>query len=290
MPLPGTARRCAWRWACRWPWCAVQAGHAPGESPEDAARKARYRALAEAARSQGAQEVLLAQHADDQVETVLLALSRGAGLPGLAAMPAAFERHGMHFGRPLLAVSAAAIRAWLQSTTRWPMCEDPTNADLAFTRNRIRHVLLPRWRTALPSTAKPLPARPARGQAQQLLDEVAAQKTCGPPASRPPSSRCRPSAAPGQATCCGTGCARRMAPVVQRAQLAELLDQVQACTTRGHQIRIKVGGGFVERGRSLAYRPGECRYNPEVLRGAARSQQHRQQSAAHLIFLHIQWH
>ena len=67
---------------------AVDARHAAGESPEDAARKARYRALAGAAAEAGAATVLLAQHADDQVETLLLALSRGAGLPGLAAMPA----------------------------------------------------------------------------------------------------------------------------------------------------------------------------------------------------------
>jgi tRNA(Ile)-lysidine synthase len=78
----------------------VDARHEPGESPEDAARKARYAALAQTASSLGIQSVLLGQHADDQVETLLLALSRGAGLPGLAAMPARFERHGMRFERP----------------------------------------------------------------------------------------------------------------------------------------------------------------------------------------------
>ena len=86
----------------------VDARNAPGASPEDAARKARYTALAQAASAAGLKSVWLAQHADDQVETMLLALSRGAGLPGLAAMPARFERHGMRFERPLLATSGAA--------------------------------------------------------------------------------------------------------------------------------------------------------------------------------------
>ncbi|MFI4928477.1 MAG: tRNA lysidine(34) synthetase TilS, partial [Burkholderiales bacterium] len=120
----------------------VAARNAPGESPEDAARNARYQALARAARDAGLQAVLLGQHADDQVETLLLALSRGAGLPGLAAMAPVFQREGMVFVRPLLAIGAQAIRDWV-AELGIPVVEDPTNADTAFTRNRIRHVVLP---------------------------------------------------------------------------------------------------------------------------------------------------
>ncbi|MBC7603916.1 MAG: tRNA lysidine(34) synthetase TilS, partial [Ramlibacter sp.] len=70
----------------------VDARHEPGQSPEDAARRSRYAAIGDAIRSEwpgeAPCEVAVAQHPDDQVEPVLLALSRGAGLPGLAAMPA----------------------------------------------------------------------------------------------------------------------------------------------------------------------------------------------------------
>src|SRR4051794_33933613 len=103
----------------------VAAAHATGESPEDAARKARYAALATIASSLRLACVLLAQHADDQVETLLLALSRGAGLPGLAAMSPRFERHGMRFERPLLGVSGPAIRAWL-AAEQIAFIDDPT--------------------------------------------------------------------------------------------------------------------------------------------------------------------
>ncbi|MFZ1499510.1 MAG: tRNA lysidine(34) synthetase TilS, partial [Giesbergeria sp.] len=77
----------------------VAAGAAPGQSPEEAARSARYKAF-EALALDGIgliaiQSIALAQHADDQVETLLLALSRGAGLPGLAAMPGHWQRAGI---------------------------------------------------------------------------------------------------------------------------------------------------------------------------------------------------
>ncbi len=224
----------------------VDARHAGGESPEDAARKARYSALAAAARHSGAQQVLLAQHADDQVETLLLALSRGAGLPGLAAMPAAFERHGMAFGRPLLGVSGPAIRAWL-SERHIAWVDDPTNANTAYTRNRIRHVLLPALAQAFPQYRETL-ARSARhaAQAQVLLDELAALDLNA--AGDPPTIAALRALSRER---CGNALRhwlrRAHGAAASAAQLDELLDQVEACSTRGHRIRIKVGAGWVER-------------------------------------------
>ena len=247
----------------------VQARHAPGESPEDAARRARYGALAEAAREAGAGCVWLGQHADDQAETVLLALSRGAGLPGLAAMPAAFEREGMRFERPLLAVPGAELRQWLEEGgIAW--VEDPTNADEAFTRNRIRRQLLPALEAAFPQFRDTF-ARSARhaAQAQALLAQVAADDLAA--VADGAGGLVTPGLAGLQALtrerqanllrhwlrqAHGVGCSA--------AQLQELLDQVDACRTRGHRIHLRVGPGHVVRqGEGLAFLPDGARVPPQ---------------------------
>ena len=237
----------------------VDARHAAGESPEDAARRARYTALAEAATAIGVSTVLLAQHADDQVETLLLALSRGAGLPGLAAMPARFERHGVQFVRPLLEVAAPEIRAWLDAAGI-AFIDDPSNADTAFTRNRIRHELMPALEKTFPRFRDTF-ARSARhaAQAQELLLAIAAddlEAVGNPPAIQGlrQLSRAR------QANVLRHWLRVAHEAAASAAQMEELLDQVAACATRGHGIRIKVASGFVERvGDRLAYLPHEAR-------------------------------
>lgn len=231
----------------------VNARHAAGDSPEDAARKARYTALAELASAAGAHDVLLAQHADDQAETLLLALSRGAGLPGLAAMAAHFERHGRHFHRPWLGLASVDIRAWLQDRAL-PFVEDPSNTNTAFTRNRIRHQLLPALATAFPQFRDTF-ARSARhaAQAQELLQALALldlAHTGEPPTIRGlqslPENR--------QANLLRHWLKTRHNALPSSAQMDALLRQIAACTTRGHQIHLKVAGGFVERqGDRLAY-------------------------------------
>jgi tRNA(Ile)-lysidine synthase len=233
----------------------VSARHAPGESPEDAARQARYQALARAARDNGLQTVLLGQHADDQVETLLLALSRGAGLPGLAAMAPVFQRDGVVFVRPLLALSARIIREWI-AQQGVPVVEDPTNADTSFTRNRIRHLLLPALEEAFPQYRETF-ARSSRhaAQAQELLETVAVEDLArmgGVPAIT--ALQVLPRARQGNTLRHWLRTAHNASP--SAAQLEELLDQVADCKTRGHQIRIKVGAGMVERqGERLQYLP-----------------------------------
>jgi tRNA(Ile)-lysidine synthase len=233
----------------------VQAAHAPGQSPEDAARAVRYTALADMAQQAGASMVLLGQHADDQAETLLLALSRGAGLPGLAAMPDRFVRHGVVFGRPLLGLPSAALREWLDVTGH-AFVEDPTNTDLRYTRNRIRAILMPAWEACFPGF-RPLLARSAghAAQAQVLLDDLARidlAQAGMPPAI--PALQLLSRERQGNAL---RHWLRQIAGVAaSTAQLDELLDQVADCRTRGHRIRIKVASGFVTReGGHLAFAP-----------------------------------
>jgi len=224
----------------------VDARHRGGESPEDAARRARYAALAAAARRLGLQHVLLAQHADDQVETLLLALSRGAGLPGLSGMPVRFEREGVAFERPLLALPGPALRQWLTGQGL-PWMEDPTNTDTRRTRNRIRHLLLPALAEAFPQFRQTF-ARSARhaAQAQPLLAALA-QQDLNVMGGEPSIGPLRALERDRQANVLRHWLRSLGAMAPSAAQLEELLDQVADCTTRGHRIRIKVSDGLVER-------------------------------------------
>lgn len=230
----------------------ANARHAPGESPEDAARRARYAALAASAAARGMRGLLLGQHADDQVETLLLALSRGAGLPGLSAMPARFERGGMVFYRPLLQIPCAVLRDWL---VRQPVefVDDPTNTDERYTRNRIRARLLPALHQAFPQFRATF-ARSARhaAQAQAVLVEVATQDLAT--AGNPPAIKALQALSPARQANLLRHWLLQQQATPSAAQLDQLLHQVAACTTRGHRIHLKVATGHVTRqGASLHY-------------------------------------
>jgi len=140
-----------------------------GDSPEAAARAARYALLAGAMK---AGEVLVtAQHRDDQVETLLLQLFRGAGVAGLAAMPRIAPFGPGHIARPLLELSRHEIETAARSAKlQW--IEDPSNHDVRFSRNFLRHRLLPSIREHWPGVDRAL-ARTARNlaEAQSLLEE-----------------------------------------------------------------------------------------------------------------------
>ncbi len=236
----------------------VDARHAPGQSPEEAARSARYAALRQGAEAAQPpiRHIALAQHADDQAETLLLALSRGAGLPGLSAMPAQWERDGIHYYRPLLEVSGAALREGLRARgISW--IEDPSNADEQYTRNRIRARLLPALEAAFPQFRDTYTRSAAHAaQAQRLLDEVAAEDLTrvGVP---PQIGRLQELSRARLANVLRHWLRSTHATAPSAAQLEELLDQLAACTTRGHRIHLKVGAGHVERqGQVLTW------YNP----------------------------
>jgi tRNA(Ile)-lysidine synthase len=170
----GWARHCA-QLARRWrvPIVVMRASIArqKGESPEAVARAARY-ALLERALEPG--EVLVtAQHQDDQAETLLLQLFRGAGVAGLAAMPAIAPFGPGRIARPLLGESRAELADYAsRHDLEW--IEDPSNVETRFARNFLRHRVMPVIREKWPFVDSSL-ATSARymGDALRLLDAAA---------------------------------------------------------------------------------------------------------------------
>lgn len=237
----------------------VDARHQAGQSPEDAARRHRYTALAAHARQAFAQpmaSIALAQHADDQVETLLLALSRGAGVAGLAAMPSHWQREGLDWYRPLLGVDVADIRAWLKvQAIAW--VEDPTNADPSYTRNRIRLQLLPVLEQVFPQFRTTFARSSAHAAQAKRLQQDLAQLDLQSVGVPPAIKALQQFSQERQANVLRHWLLQYHQVTPTAAQLQELLRQISACHTRGHQIRIKVGYGFAVRvGGNLGW------YNP----------------------------
>jgi tRNA(Ile)-lysidine synthase len=139
-------------------------------SIEEAARRLRYDFLHRTARELSADRIAVGHTRDDQAETFLLKLARGAGATGLGGI---YPRRGPVI-RPVLDVSRADLRAYLDSRgQQW--VEDETNDDLTNPRNRIRHRVLPELEAILGAPASPAIARAAEivREDGQWLDEVA---------------------------------------------------------------------------------------------------------------------
>ncbi|MBO9552467.1 tRNA lysidine(34) synthetase TilS [Pseudomonas sp.] len=149
----------------------IQVQVTPGASIEQAARDARYAALKKVL---GPGDILFtAQHRDDQAETLLFRLLRGAGLRGLAAMPGQRPLGQGSLVRPLLATSRQQLHDYAQSNELvW--IDDPTNIDTAFDRNYLRAEVFPHLQQRWPQASQSL-ARCAEhlGEALGLLDELA---------------------------------------------------------------------------------------------------------------------
>lgn len=127
-----------------------------GRSPEEAARDARYGALNAIAAELGAGILALGHHADDQIETVLMRLTKGSALPGLLGIPVSrAQAGGPRIVRPLLAVSRAEIEAYLNDHgLTW--FEDATNQEEAIPRNRLRHQVVPVLKSLNPALPRTL--------------------------------------------------------------------------------------------------------------------------------------
>lgn len=128
--------------ACHIPCTVADVRVIQGGSPEDAARAARYAAFRAAYDACGADALVLAHNRDDCAETVLMHLAYGAGTAGLCGIRSDTHVKGMRVLRPLLSSSRAEIEAYLSFLhQRWRT--DETNADRRYTRNFLRHDVLP---------------------------------------------------------------------------------------------------------------------------------------------------
>lgn len=156
----------------------VEVAQDSGLGIEGAARASRYIALAAMAKRHGIATLLLAHHRQDQAETVLLRLLRGAGVSGLAAMRADTSRQGLHLLRPFLDIERAELLncvAKFSTQHGWQAVQDPSNTDPHYARGALRAKLLPVLQTYWPAWQQTLTRH--AGQAAQtieILDEVAA--------------------------------------------------------------------------------------------------------------------
>jgi len=144
-----------------------------GESPEAAARNARYHVFSQVIEE--GDVLLTAHHREDQAETLLLQLVRGAGPHGLAAMPVMTVFSNGHLARPLLAVEQALISRYAQEK-RLDWIEDPSNQDRGLERNYLRHEIMPTLKAHWPAVSRTVSRSAAYcAEAAGLLDELATE-------------------------------------------------------------------------------------------------------------------
>ncbi|MCC2596568.1 tRNA lysidine(34) synthetase TilS [Pusillimonas sp. MFBS29] len=161
----------------------VQVDVTGGDGMESAARDMRYAALRELAQTMKLHHILLAHHRNDQAETVMLRLLRGAGPTGLAAMAPVRQHQELTYIRPWLDIDRAVILQQAEDfadLTGWVPVKDPSNIDDQYTRAALRVRLVPALNERWPGWQGIL-ARHARqsAQAADVLQEVAEQDFAG---------------------------------------------------------------------------------------------------------------
>jgi len=218
---------------------------------EGAAREARYAVF----KQQQVDAVALAHHADDQAETLLLQLLRGAGVRGLSAMPASRvldAATGLRLVRPWLRLTRAQIRRYAQRAgLSW--IEDESNLDLAFDRSFLRVRILPELGTRFPGLVETF-GRAAHNlaDAAQLLEDLAARDAQGAAADTLPVSALTPLSPARARNLLRWFLERQHLPAPARDQLEEALRQALAAR-RDAQLRVRVGAVWLRRHRGRLY-------------------------------------
>ena len=165
----------------------VDVPRATPDGLESAARAARYAAFA----SIDADWLVLGQHREDQAETLLFNLLRGTGLQGAAGMPETRQiRPGLRLMRPLLSIAREDVDDYLRSRS-FDWIDDESNDDVRFSRNFLRHRVMPLLRSRFPAAAATLSGAAQRfNEARNLLDDLALLDMAEVPASFPMPLSC----------------------------------------------------------------------------------------------------
>lgn len=241
-----------------------------GESLEAVARERRYGVFTEL--MQAGDALLLAQHADDQLETFLLQALRGAGVRGLAAMPERAEFAGGWLLRPLLGFRRAELEAWAREQgLAW--VEDPSNSDTDLDRNYLRHEVVPRLKARWPAAAETV-SRSARhsAEADAVLQTLAAEDWARYRAGEMLRLTVLDELpAPRMRLLLRYWLERRGLPLPPAHKLAEILLQARAAQDRNPCVdwagaEVRRYGGLLYAQRSLAAMPAGFRLRPGMAR------------------------
>jgi len=242
---------------------------ATGETVEEAARNLRYAVFAGLVAAGHADSVLTAHTLDDQAETVLMKLLRGAWTEGLSGIhPAVTLKPIGKILRPLLGIRRADLRAYLESIPQ-PWREDSTNADEAFTRNRLRHAVLPVLREENPAIDQALAnlaelAREDEARWQSELDRFLPQLLL--PGKPVRGGGRAVSTDPGEASLAlDIARLRALDPALRRRVVRAAARQLGARLTFAETARLLALAGFQD-DPAPAARPGAVLHLPGQLR------------------------
>ncbi|MEP7329839.1 MAG: tRNA lysidine(34) synthetase TilS [Betaproteobacteria bacterium] len=236
----------------------VHVARAPQQSLEATARSVRYAALSDAASTLGAAHVALAHHRDDQAETLLLQLLRGAGPRGLAGMPTtAVTSDGITWLRPLLTTSRTSIDAYIDAV-QLRYVDDESNTSAAHRRNAVRLQVMPVLASVFPHPELTL-ARAAglQANAARLADDLAALDAGdGASAFAPALDRARLAALPEYraANVLRWHLRQLGLPAPSSARLASMLAQLRQARADGKVHIVHAGRAIgVHRGRVIVH-------------------------------------
>lgn len=231
-----------------------------GKGIEAAARQSRHAALREMADTHKIDTLLLAHHAQDQAETVLMRLLRGAGVTGLAAMRPVSLQGGIRILRPWLATDRTTLLSMVNEFSAlagWQPVDDPSNRDILLARGALRESVVPAiaarwpawWRTLSRHAQQAAEVDELLGQfGEHLLSEVLSGDSSAEQTPTIDLSRWRGLTASQQALVLRVWFAQHGAPMPTDASLQELMRQLRGLHALGHD-------------RAMQWHHGNCLVN-----------------------------